>query len=401
MTERSAPLRNFPFTTPAELEMEPLFARLREEEPISQVRLPHGGNAWLVTRYADVKAVLGDPRFGRAATVNDAAPRIQPDPAGEGVLMSLDPPDHTRLRRTLAGAFTRRRVEELRPATRALAEGLVDAMEAAGAPADLVTAYALPLPVAVVCDLLGVPEDARDRLRTWSDALLSTTACTPDESAAAARSMSDYFTDLIGRRRERPTDDLLSALIRIRDQENTSPRDEELALLTRDLLVAGHETTASQIANCAYLLMRWPEAADRLRAAPELTAQAVEELLRYVPLGSGSFRARVATEAVTVCGVRIEAGETVFAPTVSANRDPEVFADPDDLVLDRSPNPHLAFGHGVHHCLGAQLARLELQVALEVLLRRAPGLRLAVCPEDLNWRTGMQIRGPQKLPVQW
>ncbi|MEU4896114.1 cytochrome P450 [Streptomyces sp. NPDC044780] len=401
MTTHTQQLRDFPFAPAAELHMEPAFAQLREGEPISRVRLPYGGDAWLVTRYQDIKTVLGDPRFSRAATQHAEAPRIQPDPAGEGVLMSLDPPEHTRLRKTVAGVFTKRRVEDLRPATQRIAEELLEAMEASSAPADLVASYALPLPVTVICDLLGVPGDDRDQLRGWSDALLSTTACTPAESAAAAHAMADYFAALVSQRRRKPTDDLLGALVRTWDREEGRLRDEELVLLTRDLLIAGHETTASQIANCTYLLLQYPREMDRLRADPSVMASAVEELLRIIPLGSGSFRARVATEPVELCGVRIQPGETVFAPTVAANWDPDVFADPGRLDIDRSANPHVAFGHGVHHCVGAQLARLELQVALGVLLRRLPRLRLAVDEGEIVWKTGMQVRGPKSLPVQW
>ncbi|RWZ77047.1 cytochrome P450 [Streptomyces albidoflavus] len=381
--------------------MEPAFAQLREEEPISRVRLPYGGEAWLVTRYPDIKTVLGDPRFSRAATQHAQAPRIQPDPAGEGVLMSLDPPDHTRLRKTVAGVFTKRRVEQLRPATQMIAEELLEAMEASGVPADLVASYALPLPVTVICDLLGVPRGDRDQLRGWSDALLSTTACTPAESAAAAQAMADYFAALVSQRRRQPADDLLGALVQTWDREEGLLRDEELVLLTRDLLIAGHETTASQIANCTYLLLQRPHDMDRLRTDPSAMASAVEELLRFIPLGSGSFRARVATEPVELCGVRIQPGETVFAPTVAANWDPDVFTDPGRLDIDRSLNSHVAFGHGVHHCLGAQLARLELQVALGVLLRRLPRLRLAVDEAEIAWKTGMQVRGPKTLSVKW
>ncbi|WP_328336047.1 cytochrome P450 [Streptomyces violaceus] len=401
MTTHTQQLRDFPFATPAELHMEAAFAQLREEEPISRVRLPYGGEAWLVTRYQDIKTVLGDPRFSRAATQHAQAPRIQPDPAGEGVLMSLDPPDHTRLRKTVAGVFTKRRVEDLRPATQRIAEELLEAMEASGAPADLVASYALPLPVTVICDLLGVPDDDRDQLRGWSDALLSTTACTPAESAAAAQAMADYFADLVNQRRRKPTDDLLGALVQTWDREEGRLRDEDLVLLTRDLLIAGHETTASQIANCTYVLLQRPHDMARLRADPSVMTSAVEELLRFIPLGSGSFRARVATEPVDLCGVRIQPGETVFAPTVAANWDPDVFADPDRLDIDRSPIPHVAFGHGVHHCLGAQLARLELQVALGVLLHRLPRLTLAVDEGEIVWKTGMQVRGPKTLPVTW
>ncbi|MCX4393232.1 MULTISPECIES: cytochrome P450 [Streptomyces] len=401
MTTHTRQLRDFPFAPAAELHMEPVFAQLRQKEPISRVRLPYGGEAWLVTRYQDIKTVLGDPRFSRAATQHAEAPRIQRDPAGEGVLMSLDPPDHTRLRKTVAGVFTKRRVEELRPATQRIAGELLEAMDASGAPADLVASYALPLPVTVICDLLGVPGGDRDQLRGWSDALLSTTACASAESASAVQAMADYFAALVSRRRREPTDDLLGALVQMWDREEGRLRDDELVLLARDLLIAGHETTASQIANCTYLLLQRPHDMDRLRADPSVMASAVEELLRFIPLGPGSFRARVATEPVELCGVRIQPGETVFAPTVAANWDPDVFTDPGRLDVDRSPNPHVAFGHGVHHCLGAQLARLELQVALGVLLCRLPHLRLAVDEAEIVWKTGTQVGGPKTLMVKW
>ncbi|MFE6286284.1 cytochrome P450 [Streptomyces sp. NPDC057877] len=396
MTADARPVRDFPFPAPRQLGLEPLFAELRDREPVSRVRLPHGGEAWLVTRYADIRTVLGDPRFSRAATQHPDAPRIQPDPAGEGLLMSLDPPAHTRLRRTVAGVFTMRRVDELRPAAGRVAGELLAAMADAGPPADLVASFALPLPVTVICDLLGVPTEDRDRLRGWSDTLLSTTACTPAETASAARAMADYFTALAALRRREPTDDLLGTLVR------ESPLTvAEVVLLARDLLIAGHETTASQIADCAWLLLQRPDDMARLRARPELVPAAVEELLRFVPLGSGGFRARVATEEVELGGVRIRPGETVFAPTAAANRDPAVFSAPDRLDVARHPNPHLAFGHGVHHCLGAQLARMEVGVALGALLDRFPRLRLAVGESDVEWRTGMQVRGPRTLPVRW
>lgn len=401
MTANAQQLRNFPFGAPPQLQLEPLFMVLREEEPISRVRLPYGGEAWLVTRYEDIKAVLSGPCFSRAATQHAETPRMQPNPAGEGVLMSLDPPDHTRMRKTVARVFTKRRVEDLRPSAERIAQELLDAMEASDPPADLVASYALPLPVTVICDLLGVPEDGRDQLRGWSDALLSTTACTPAETVAAAQAMADYFAALVAQRRHKPTDDLLGALVKICDRKEGRLSEEELVCLTRDLLIAGHETTASQIANAVYVLLHHPQATARLSADPQMMASAVEELLRLIPLGSGGFRSRVATAEVELRGVRIQPGETVFAPTVAANRDPEIFDEPDRLDLGRSSNPHVAFGHGVHHCLGAQLARMELQVALAVLLRRFPRLQLAVADAEVVWKAGMQVRGPQVLPVRW
>ncbi|BCK72912.1 cytochrome P450 [Streptomyces libani subsp. rufus] len=393
--------RSFPFVPAPRLEEEPLFAELREHEPISRVRLPYGGDAWLVTRYADVKAVLGDPRFGRTATTLPEVPRLQPAPASEGVLMSMDPPDHSRLRRAVAGVFTVRRVNDLRPGAEAIAEQLLDDMASVGAPTDLVTDYALPLPVRVICDLLGVPFADHPKFLEWSDALLSTTARTDQEITAAGEELAHYIAELAAQRRRKPTGDLLSELARIQDTEIGRLSGAEMVALARDLLIAGHETTASQIANFTYALLSHPRELAELRRRPELLPTAVEELLRYVPLGSGAFRCRVATEEVEIGGVLIRPGEAVVAPTVSANRDAEVFVAPTHLDLERCPNPHVAFGFGVHHCLGAQLARMELQVALGALLRRFPDLRLAGAEPDIQWKAGLHIRGPIRLPVQW
>ncbi|MCF3119039.1 cytochrome P450 [Streptomyces arenae] len=401
MTTGEAAPRTFPFASAPGLEEEPEFAALRASEPLCRVRLPYGGDAWLVTRYEDVKRVLGDPRFGRAATTHADVPRLQPVPAGEGLLMSLDPPDHTRLRRTVMGAFTVRRMNDLRPATEAIAHELLDAMEVSGAPADLVTHFALPLPVRVICALLGVPYADHVDLVRRSHALLSTAACDEREMAAADAELTRYFAGLVTRLREEPSDGLLAELVRVRASEDGRLDDGEVVALARDLLIAGHETTAAQITNFTHVLLHHPDQLAALRARPELMPAAVEELLRYVPLGSGAFRSRVALEEVELCGARIRPGETVFAPTVSANRDPEVFDEPARLDLGRERNVHIGFGHGMHHCVGAQLARMELNVALTALLARFPALRSAADARDIAWRSGLQVRGPRRLPVRW
>jgi cytochrome P450 len=401
MSANGRQVRSFPFEHAPRLDVEPLFAELRSTEPISRVQLPYGGEAWLLTQYEDIRFVLGDRRFGRAPTTLPHIARIQPEPASEGVLMSLDPPEHTRLRKTVVGAFTARQVEAMRPGTRAIAHELLTAMEDAGAPSDLVTSYAVPLSVAVICNLLGVPVDDRPRFSRWSDALLSTTASTATEMSAAADALAAYFAELIERRRIEPSNDLLSELVRIRDEEGERMSEEELVMISRDLLLAGHETTASQITNFTYILLQHPHLWSSLRDNPQLTPCAVEELMRFVSLGSGGFRCRVALEDIMVGGVRVRAGEAVFAPTIAANRDAAVFPEPDRLDLTRTPNPHMGFGHGMHHCLGAQLARMELVVALDSLIARFPSLRLNLPGNELAWKAGMQIRGPVALPVTW
>ncbi|MBU3062146.1 cytochrome P450 [Nocardia sp. NEAU-G5] len=398
-------VRRYPFNPPFRLDIDPALVALRREEPIVRVRMPYGGDGWLVTRYEDVKFVLADPRFSRAATVDrEDIPRVLAQPSRPNTLLSMDPPDHTRLRRLVAKAFTGRRVEQLRPRAQQIVDERLDALEKHGAPADLVAELALPLPVTIICEMLGVPPSDQHRFRDFSDAALSTTAYTADEIAAARAGLEAYLAEVVAARRADPTgggDDLLGALVTARDEDDRLT-EAELVQLGITLLIAGHETTASQIANFAYTLLTMPGQWERLRREPELMPGAIEELLRYVQLGSGGAAfGRVATEDLELRGVTVRAGETVFVNTQSANRDESVFDAAAELDLARSHNPHIAFGHGVHHCLGAQLARVELQVTFESLLRRFPGLTLAVAPEEVPFKTGLLVRGPKALPVSW
>jgi len=390
--------RPFPFSPPHELEPEPLFAELRRQEPLTRVVLPYGEPAWLATRYEDVKVVLGDPRFSRAAGAGRDEPRMRPHPAPPGNILGMDPPEHSRLRRLVTKAFTVRRVEQLRPRTQQIADDLVDAVLAQGPPADLVEAFALPLPITVICELLGVPFADRDDFRYWSDAFLSTSKYTPDEVLECMGKLREYMAGLIAERREHATDDLLGALVIARDDEDRLSEDEMLSL-AEGLLVAGHETTASQIPNFVHVLLSHPEQLAALRADLDLVPQAVEELMRFVPLGVGAGIARYATEDVELGGVLVRAGEPVLPVMASANRDESVYHDSDHLDLLRQEASHVGFGHGPHHCLGAPLARMELRVALDTLLRRLPGLRFA--SEGIEWKDGLSTRGPARLPVTW
>ncbi|MEC3957724.1 cytochrome P450 [Nocardia sp. CDC153] len=393
-------VRRYPFGDPIRLDPHPLAAKLQREEPISRVRLPFGGEAWLVTRYADVRSVLSDPRFGRAATVGrEDVPRVRETPALPNVLTSMDPPELTRVRKLTMTAFTSRRVQELRPRAERLVDELLTAMAESGSPADLVTALALPVPVTVICEMLGVPAQDQHRFREFSDAVMSTTLVSAEERMAAYGSLATYLTEQIAVRRADPTDDLLGALVAARDNEDRLTEDE-LVTLGITLLVAGHETTANQIANFTYVLLTTGEW-DRLREDPDLVPAAVEELLRYVQLGNGGAFPRIANEDVELSGTLIRAGEALFVDLGAANRDEDAFPDAHTLTLDRHHNSHLAFGHGFHHCVGAQLARLELQVTLTALLRRFPTLHLAVPADEIPWKTGMLLRGPKTLPVAW
>lgn len=392
--------RPYPFSDPDRLNLDPLYAQLRRQEPVTRVRLPFGEEAWLATRYHDVKVVLGDPRFSRAASVGRDEPRTTPQQVGGGML-SMDPPDHSRLRRLVAKAFTARRVELLRPDTTAIANELIDTMTAAGPPADLVEGFATPLPVRVICRLLGVPTTDQELFRTWSEAVISTTSLSPETIMEYRDSLHAYMAGLISQRRVTPTDDLIGALVRARDDDNDRLTEQELVELAAGLLAAGHETTVTQIPNFLYVLLTNPEQLELLRDRPDLAPAAVEELLRYVPLGAASAFARYATEDLELGGVRIRAGDPVIGSLSSANRDAEIFEDPDRVDITRDANPHIGFGHGVHHCIGAQLARMELQVALGTLLSRLPGLSLAVDEKQLEWKSGLLVRGLRAMPVTW
>jgi cytochrome P450 len=386
----------YPFNEAEGLDLNEAYAAAREHEGMLRVRLPYGEPAWLATRYADVRFVLGDKRFSRAAELEHDAPRLSPGRRPGGIL-TMDPPDHTRLRTLVAKAFTMRRVEGLRPRVRELAHGLLDEMIAAGPPADLVEDYALPIPVAVICELLGVPAEDRPRFRVWSDASLSTTRLTAAELEQNREELRAYMRGLIEQHRAEPQDDLMTALIEARDVRDRLT-ELELVDLCVGILIAGHETTASQIPNFVHVLLQRPDRFAELRANPELVTDAVEELLRFVPLGAGASFARYATEDVEVGDVQVRAGEPVLVAVASANRDMLRFDDPEELRFDRDGNQHLGFGHGVHHCLGAPLARLELQEALRALLDRMPGLRAA---GEVQWKSQMLVRGPRSMPVGW
>ncbi|WP_338051892.1 cytochrome P450 [Pseudonocardia acidicola] len=393
--------RDYPFGVPDRLELDVIYRDLRRDEPVSRVRLPYGGEAWLAVRYDDVRTVLADPRFSRAAVVGADVPRQRPEIDNEASsILNMDPPEHTRLRRLVAKAFTARRVEQLRPRAEELTAHLLDGMRAAGSPADLMEHLAVPLPVTIICELLGVPPGDRSVFRAGADAALSTSSLTPGERRRARDDMIAYMAELIARRRTEPTDDLLGALVVARDEHDRLSEDELIGLGI-GVLIAGHETTMNQIGNFTYQLLTRPGAADALRADPAAVAPAVEELLRFTPLGAGAGFPRIATEDLELGGVTICKGDAVLVAVHSANRDPAVFSDGDELVLDRSANPHVGFGHGPHHCLGAQLARMELQVAMGALLRGFPDLGLAVPAEDIEWKTGALVRGPKTLPVSW
>ncbi|MFE6994025.1 cytochrome P450, partial [Streptomyces pharetrae] len=310
-------------------------------------------------------------------------------------LFTLDPPEHSRLRRVLAGRFGTRRVEQLRDRAEEAAEALLDRIVESGPPADLVGRFAIPLSTTVAGEVLGVPPEEHHRLWTWAERRLTGTA-TEEELRAQAEEYSACVAGLFALRRLEPGDDVLSCLLRAHDDGVITKG--ELSALAEDVLVAGFVTAAYQTAGSFYHLLVDPARLDRLRDRPELIETAVEELVRYVPLNN-FILPRYALQDIELGGVLIRAGEPVLVALTSANRDPSVFENPDDLVVDRTACPHVGFGHGPHYCLGAPLARLEMRVALETVLRRLPGLRLAVPWEDLRWKTGGAVNGLHALPV--
>jgi cytochrome P450 len=386
--------RRYPFSR-NRLDPDPLCAQLRRDEPACRVQLPYGRPAWLVTTYEFAKLVLGDQRFSREATLTGDNPRVDPVDIAQvpESILSMDPPRHTRIRQLAGKAFTPRRVEQLRPRARQIAAGLIGDMTAAGPPTDLVQGFSLAFPAIVICELLGVPEaDRRQFRRPHSTA-------SQEDQQEIYLSLFVYFDGLIAQRRKRPGDDLLSWLVQARDNDDRLT-ETELQFLAVSLLVGGYETSAHQITNMVYTLLARRQQLDLLRSRPELIPDAVEEMLRYIELGS-AINPRNATVDVRLGGVLVRAGEPVLCDISAANRDHSVFDRPDELDITRQPNPHLAFGYGPHFCPGASLARMELQVSLETILSRLPGLRLAVPDSDLSWEEGTLIRGLTALPLSW
>lgn len=385
----------YPFSEPDGLALDPAYERLRRDEPVTRVTFPYGGEGWLVTSYEETKFVMGDPRFSRARTVGQDVPRMQPLISPGGSILTHDGADHARMRRLVSKAFTVRRIEELRPRAQQITDELLDGLDN---PGDLVEGFTLPLPITIICELLGVPFADREDFRRWSDQVMATVGGhTSEEAMEGMLKLHAYFTALIAQRRAQPTDDLIGALVAARDNEDRLSEDE-LVWFGITLLVAGHETTANSLANMVVTLLDRPDLMARLREDPSALPNAVEELLRFIPLGSGAGFPRIATEDVQVGDVLVKEGEAVLVVVSSANRDESVYPNAAELDVDRDVGQHLQFGHGIHFCLGSQLARMELQVALAALLRRMPDLRLV---EPAEFRKGSLVRGPERLLVAW
>jgi len=400
----SAPVHSFDlWSQQARIDVLPIYARMRQHAPIARLLSPSQRvPLWVVSRYKDAVELLRDARFSKDRYKLTEADRSRYFRLGEVAqldkhMLNADPPAHTRLRSLVAQAFTPRRVEDLRPRITSIAQRLLEALPAEGS-VDLLDAFAFPLPVTVIAELLGVPTEDQDRFRAWTFTVLNPNGGNLEPVRRAMVEFQQYLKEILARRRAEPRDDLISALLAAEEQGGDRLSAVELVSMVFLLMVAGHETTVNVIANGVWALLRHPEQLERLRANPALLDPAIEEILRYCgPVRHST--SRFAVQDTEFRGQLIPAGEMIMASMLSANHDPEQFDAPERFDITRTPNRHIAFGSGSHFCIGASLARLEASIALPLLLERLPRLRFAGEPSALRWRGGLLIHGLERLPV--
>lgn len=389
----------FPWTPPMQV---PEALRGLHDRAAIEVTLPSGDKALLVTQYRDVRSLFADHRLSRNMARPDAARISADNELFTDPNVDPDPPKHTQVRGLVTRAFTARRIEDLRPVAQSIADELLDDMAAGPRPAELNEAFAFPLPIRVICLLLGVPAEDRDQFRTSVDGFLSVTKLPPAEVAKARGDLFSYLADLVEEKRKRPQDDLISELIRVRDEDDNRLNDHELHFWAQALLIAGYVTTASQIGTGTAVLLHHPQLVKEIRADWSLVPSAVEELLRTQIMGSSVGTLRYAVEDIPLNdGTVIRKGTSVLLSEEGANTDPTVFDRPFEIDIRRTDNHHMTFGAGLHYCVGAALARMELQVATESLLRRFPDIHLAVPGEQLPRALGGFIEGFTEVPVDW
>lgn len=385
-----------PFDPPRDI------SRLREARPVSPMVFPDGHEGWLVTGYDAVRRLMADTRFSSRQDIGvlhvpyeipGMPTATEPSPQIPGLFISMDPPDHTRLRRMLTGAFTVKRLKQLEEHIIDIAERQLDEMARLTPPVDLVKEFALPVPSLVICELLGVPYADRESFQANTATFMEKDVAL-DEKMAAYTGLTTYLAELVTRKRAAPDEDILSDLAR-RDELTV----EELTGIAFLMLLAGHETTANMLGLGTFALLEHPEQTAELRADPDLMPNAVEELMRYLSVADIFYR--YATEDIELGGETIGRGSTVVVSLLAANHDPQRFDNPDTLDIHRTARGQLAFGHGVHQCLGSQLARIEMRAGLTGLLRRFPTLELAVPADEVRLRTNMNIYGVHELPVTW
>lgn len=411
-SDSATPAPLYPFANPTALEPPPEWAELRDHCPVATVRMASGDETLLVTRYEDVRALLSDPRFTRDLVADDAAKVSTTDDGGvfsrrrseetddDAAGSMMGGPGHTRWRRLVGRAFTVKRVMALRPRIEEIANELIDAMVESGAPANIGAALGFPLPVAVICELIGVPREDQARFAHWSDTMLNLSRYDQAEVDAAGKEFSAYMVAHVQAKRANPGNDLLSELAAAVDAQDGSMSETELVVTGQGLLIAGHETTANMIGKMLGMLLSRRERWEALVADPSLVRSAVEEALRF-DANPGFGMPRYVSEEIELGGTTIPAGTTVVSSMASANRDERAFTGADDMDLRRAPNPHLAFGAGPHSCIGQALARVELQTVLATLLERLPSLELAVEPGELRSRQGLIVGGIEEVPVRW
>jgi cytochrome P450 len=377
----------------------PYYAELREAGPVHLVRTAEVDEMWLVVGYEEARRALADPRLSKNWRVSERW-ADEPGHAINANMLEADPPHHTRLRKFVTREFTARRVEAMRPRVQRITDDLLDTMTDKGSSsADLIDALAFPLPMTVICELLGVPDLDRDRFRAWSNEVVAPTG--QEASGAAVDEMGVYLAELIEEKRREPGEDLLSALIGTQDEDGDQLSPDELVGMAFLLLVAGHETTVNLISNGVRALLAHPDQLAALRADFDgLIDGAVEEMLRYDgPVETATFR--YTREPVELGGLAVPAGKPVLVALGAGDRDPARYPDPDRFDIRRSAQGHLAFGHGIHFCLGAPLARMEGRTAVRTLLERCPDLEADPQGGPLEWLPGLLIRGVRKLPVRW
>jgi cytochrome P450 len=393
---------SFPMARDRPFDLNQQYAHLREHRPVAPVRVASGNPAWLITRHEHVRELLLDPNLsanGAHPTFPALAPRRRSfDEQSRGFLPWMDPPEHTRYRRMVINEFTVRRIRVMRPRIQEIVDSYIDRMLAGPRPVDLVRALALPIPSMTICDLLGVPYEDLDHIQTHAAIMVSRTH-TAEERAAALRELRIYLSGLLHRKAGEPADDLLSRLA-ARHRKAGADDHDHLTGLALLILVGGYESTASTIALGVVALLENPHQLSALAADPGLGPRAVEELLRYFSVAD-NVTSRVALSDVEVGGVTIRAGEGVLLSNAAANRDGRVFADPERFDIGRDSRSHVAFGYGIHQCLGQNLARLELEVVFTSLFRRVPGLRLAVPLEQLQFKNDAIMYGIHEVPVTW
>ncbi|HZP50527.1 cytochrome P450 [Actinocrinis sp.] len=402
MTETASETALFPWFRGCPMKAPEQYATLRESEPVARVKLATGREAWVVTSYEYVKQVLTDPRSS-SDRAHEGFPYYIPIPEQfktDCSFIGWDPPKHTLHRRmaALSGEFTKKRVLDMRPRMQEIVDECIDTMIAKGSPADLVHEVALKVPLTIVCGILGVPNEDQATLHSFTEVLFGG-GSTAEDRERAITGFGQYLQKLVERKEQEPGDDLISRMIAKYRAEGIYDR-REMCNVTRLLLNGGHETSAAMIALSTMTLLEHPDQLERIKADPSLVPAAVEELLRYLSPGDLAT-SRVALEDMQIGDVTVRKGEGIIVLGMAANRDPAVFDEPDTLDIDRESRNHVAFGHGIHHCIGAEIARVELAIVISTLFRRLPNLRLAKPWNELRYKDGNVMYGVYEMPVAW